>query len=374
MTTLAHLTDPDIVALSDEIRSSRLEVAAPDFFTSTKLSNREGELEVLRRWNSHSPMLNSEFGGGYFLRWSGRGIVIDPGCTFLEVFRQPHGHLQGGKFVTATEAHCMDDIDLVIATHDHADHCEDLSILLILLRAYNKWKEKRDGENYDPHKIDLVLSHGVYFRNHTILEHPDNRVLLNVCKVLPTRRVSPEMDQHCLGAKYKLEVDCIGTKHREILGDHTGFGLRLELQGADPHFTICDSGDTAFNQGLARQYDGADLLILHVGTLEDLANPKPGRGEHLCFDGVVNVLKDLATRPRLVLLGEWGEEFRIPEARMRFTEAVKRHVPPELQILPADLGMRIKIPECRVWCDDGAFHPPQDVEVEDVGQWLRYHC
>jgi ribonuclease BN (tRNA processing enzyme) len=373
MSAPAYLTDRELVALSDEIRRSRVAVDTPDFFASTKPSNHDGELEVLRRWNSHSPMVNFQFGGAYFLRWNGRGILIDPGCTFLEVFRQKHGQFVAGNFVTSVEAHCMDDIDLIIATHDHADHCEDLAMLLILLRAYNEWKKDREGKRYRPHKIDLILSHGVYFRSHTILEHPDNRRLLNICKVLPTRRVSHKLDRHRIRAKYMLDVDCIKTRHREIMGDHTGFGLRLTLHGADGPFTMCDSGDTGFTEELPGQYEGADLLILHVGTLEELPREKHGRNEHLCFQGVVNVLNGLKKPPGLVLLGEWGEEFRIPEARKRFTEAVRRHTGDRFPILPADLGMRIRLPGCHVECG-GQFIAPGQVKVEDVGQWLRYYC
>jgi ribonuclease BN (tRNA processing enzyme) len=374
MSNPAYLNDRELVALSDEIRRSRVAVGASKFFTSTKPPDRDGELEVLRRWNSHSPMVNSEYGGAYFLRWNGRGIVIDPGCTFLEVFRQRHLQFIAPKLVTTAEAHCMDDVDLVIATHDHADHCEDLAILLVLLRAYNEWKKHREGKTYRPHKIDLILSHGVYFRNHTVLEHPENRRLLNVCKVMPTRPVSRELDHQHVGAEYRLDVDCIRTQHHEIMGDHTGFGLRLKLRiTAQSTFTICDSGDTGFTDELSPQYEGADLLILHVGTLEDLSKRKPEPSEHLCFDGIVKVLNGLKKPPRLVLLGEWGEEFRIPAARKRFAEAVQRHVAIDSPILPADLGMRIRIPDCHVWCD-GAFRAPQDVKVEDAGQWLRYYC
>ena len=43
------------------------------------------ELRVLRRWNSHTPMLQFSYGGGYLLRWQDKGTVIDPGVTFLDI-------------------------------------------------------------------------------------------------------------------------------------------------------------------------------------------------------------------------------------------------------------------------------------------------
>ena len=102
-----------------------------------------GRLWVLRQWNSHTPLLASadgkdSRGGGYFLQWAGKGIVVDPGMDFLRNFRQA-----GLAFR---------DIDAVILTHNHWDHVADVIPLLTLLFEYN------DRHPDSPHRIALLCS------------------------------------------------------------------------------------------------------------------------------------------------------------------------------------------------------------------------
>ena len=44
---------------------------------------------ILRRWGSYTPgVIQRSAGGGYFLNWDGKGVVIDPGFNFLDNFIQ----------------------------------------------------------------------------------------------------------------------------------------------------------------------------------------------------------------------------------------------------------------------------------------------
>ena len=225
--------------------------------------------------------------------------------------------------------------------------------------------------------MGLVLSFGVYFKCHTLLEHPENRAVLRTCKVLPRRTVSKKTDKISLQSKYHVQVACLKTQHREILGDHSGFGLKLTLKDGGDKFVLCDSGDSAYASEIAEQFDGADLLILHVGTLEKLPGKPSDRGEHLCFHGVVQTLQKLAKqpkKPKLVLLSEWGQEFHEPGLRLRFAELVRKHAGLGVPILPADLGMKVRIPECTVNCTGTDNYVAADrIRVVDYGAYLRYH-
>ena len=73
---------------------------------------------VLRRWQSFNPKIPRPGGwwvrgGGYFLMWHGRGLVIDPGYDFIQNFYD--------------EGFSLEDIDAVIISHSHPDHDDDFS-------------------------------------------------------------------------------------------------------------------------------------------------------------------------------------------------------------------------------------------------------
>ena len=127
-------------------------IKGPDLFWREPRDETEllgelgGELRIMRRWNSHTPSVYSVLGGGYFLRWSCKGTIIDPGCNFLKLFRKQTGYNLGH-------------IDMVVATHDHIDHCQDLAALIALFWQFNRWSIKSKPP---PHKD---LGHGSQLRS-----------------------------------------------------------------------------------------------------------------------------------------------------------------------------------------------------------------
>lgn len=88
------------------------------------VSKDEVLIEVLRRWNSYTPLVVNSKGGGYFIKSSDTGIVIDPGLTFLKNFKD--------------SGHFFDEIDTILVSHSHDDHTADLESLVNLLYKYNK--------------------------------------------------------------------------------------------------------------------------------------------------------------------------------------------------------------------------------------------
>jgi ribonuclease BN (tRNA processing enzyme) len=342
-----------------------------DFFCP-RPTVRENELRVLRRWNSHTPMLQYSYGGGYLLRWKGKGTVIDPGVTFLDIFQQPHP-LEG-----LNKPHRMQDIDLVVVTHDHADHCEDVGMLLVFLHNYNKWRKKK---GLPPHIVDFAQSLGAHFRSVILLDNANTRQSVHAIDVPPPPSSPPAApptqpaDPLRLRTKYHMELKEISADHTEVLGSQSALGFRISLLGGTRPFIYCDTGDTKYHTNLADKYLGADLLLLHVGTMHG------PNGEHLCFDGVVNILKIIEQnvgrhgRPKLVLLGEWGEEFRCPDSRKECAALAKEFANYQGPVLPADLGMRINLDDdCSVWCPTAnRWVPPDQVEIDDWGQWIEYH-
>ena len=362
----AYLGDLELMAFSSRLDQSRNDLPHARFVAHAAPVGPD-ELVVLRRWSSHTPLAGSALGGGYFVRWHGKGIALDPGHTFLTSFSNAFGP-------TDTAPLCLNDIDLVIASHDHPDHCGDLANLLALVYAYRR---QGAGEGAAPARpIDLVVSKGVHDKHRVPLGGSGAEQIFRVHIAEPPCTVRKVVDTD-IEVTYGLSLQCISTDHHEIVGTKTGFGVRIASSSHDTSlpFVFCDTGDTAYDESLCKQYEGADILLVHVGTLEKFPEENGGRGEHLCFDGTVRLLRGLTTKPRLVLLGEWGEEFAVPGYRERFTTFVKKHAGLDgVPILPADLGMRIRIPDCSVWCSNTqSFEPPGKVWVRDpIGQSLEY--
>ena len=170
-----------------------------------------------------------------------------------------------------------------------------------------------------------------------------------------------------------MGLECLPTRHKEILGDDTGFGLAIQLLGGADPFEFCMTGDTGFRPDLCEQFSGCDLLLIHVGTMEDLGSEGASApGEHLGFQGTVDLLSGLADPPGVALLGEWGQEFGYRDRRKRFAQMVALWSDTPATVLPTDLGMVVKLPETTVACGKDVFLPVDDLEVHDDGEKIRY--
>ena len=179
----------------------------------------ENFLFFLRRWNSFTPILrkgtDANVGGGYFLYWKKKGIVIDPGHNFLE-------NLSNHDLTIA-------DIDVVIVTHLHLDHTDDLLPLLDLSYQYNEYL-KREGS--EPKVLDFYMNRTTFSMFGDLLGS------------------SEYATPHLLDAKEKerskirlhgVEIEVVPTFHKELLGGQEGIGLILgssEISTDDVNFEV----------------------------------------------------------------------------------------------------------------------------------------
>jgi ribonuclease BN (tRNA processing enzyme) len=363
------------------------------------------ELISLRRWNSFSPNLGSRaaasVGGGYLIRlWHKNrylGVAVDPGYNFLE-------NLFNEGFTIA-------DIDIVVVTHAHPDHTENLTNLFTLLFERNKRmedEEKQNGINPDSlvapidHRVFLLITEGVFERYQSML--PETKTYIRDVVVLKAHAdwrgskagsvpvkvsVCSDNNQCCIELDTKSELafednECVAliqakkAWHDDQTG-HDSIGIVVTCRaGSNQPKMIGILGDSKYHEDLYLDYRDCSVLIAHLGSLiskryyergEEYKDLGAGIGEkiikdeaHLYLPGLTRLICDLKNNDGnndfpLLVLSEFGEELRgglRKDLTNRLAKGLGHDAQKEskelLPIIPADVGLRIDIGGKRIFC------------------------
>lgn len=259
-------------------------------------------LEFLKCYSSYTPLTDDGdhgVGGGYFLVAGGFGCVIDPGHNFLENF---------------AKRHTLGDIDAIVVTHAHDDHCADLPALLSLL--YRKSKHANSP-------IQLYLDKGTFNQYKQLIDASDY-VKKPYCPLEASfKQWSPSSG--FLELSETLTLRPIPAKHTVVRGDDgtDAVGLHFILhtpKSGDINVVI--SGDTAWDpDAMTEIYETfrpyQPVLVPHVST----ASEKEGLGilglvkgedgyldNHLGIRGTIEMIQ--ACTPCRIVLSEIGEELK----------------------------------------------------------------
>lgn len=290
---------------------------------------------VLRRWNSYTPRMltpiESNLGGGYFLCWKGKGIVIDPGFDFLYNFFN-------NELV-------ISDIDAVIITHAHVDHCSDFESLLTLLFEYNEKNEKKK-------KIDVFMNMGAMkkFLGWIPIYEAEEAAKIN--------RIYPLEAGTTYDLDHSIRIRATKAIHDEVLCKAYSVGIIFELYGengytqTDP-FRIGYTSDTRHDKDIEEQYAGVDIIIPHLGSIDEndfkMGDDTVKRDEnHLMLTGVISAI--YKSKAELAIISEFGEE--LGEERATIVCALnsvfrKNNM---ARCLTGDIGLKVKIPDLTVKC------------------------
>ena len=393
---------------------------------------------VLRRWNSASPVimrtrkvavaqgdhgrpedlkLNYDLrchgdhhpeskGGGYFLRWNGYGIVIDPGIFFFENF---------------LEYYSISDINLVIISHDHPDHSIDIkSLFMLLVESAQRGKSRAPIDFWiDPGSSSEFYSYILNLQaKEETREQQDKakgtlkpRLIGNVYPYYKdVSQSSPNKPNIWTIAEKGIHIRAIyNEKHWTISMPKQSFGILVSLyntgqslkESKDPNQIIYITGDGGFDENVVKQVTTAlggnkiDILVAHVGSLHELdltntTNFDKGIYEtHLGMRGVVELVDRL--KPDITVVSEYGEEMNTFRkrfcsmidfhriSRLGRTECVQEDSSPRA-VIPGDIGLTFWLhpdkPDenkfvCRLCFDP---HPLNDMRIHTSGQVLFYVC
>ncbi len=287
------------------------------------LNGTERYLLCLRRWNSFTPFLasypGSSQGGGYFLAWCNKGIVIDPGINFIQ------------NFLSSGFSIC--DIDSVILTHSHVDHTADLEAILTLMHELNKYNETNNRET---HKVDFFLNVGSANKFMQLFSVSYDSVgNIVVLKQDDNYQVSPEVS---LATYASFHTDLYANRAKCL-------GLILNCKSEKKKISFGLTSDTGYSPDLANYYTALEdgLIVLHIGSIleKELSIVKPREKfyeEHLGLRGIYNLIYDI--KPKLAIISEIGEELK--DTILPIVKDLG-DIFPNTKVLPADIGLRIDL-------------------------------
>ena len=322
-------------------------------------------LMILKGWSSSIPLVSGRIneyfegnickGGGYFIRWKGAGLVIDPGINFLENFHENKFHIA--------------DIDIVLITHNHLDHNYELLQINDAFYQTNKFLKNVKRQRYILDKETLDGKRSDLYKDIIEIETPFDTGTID----------SGERD---LKEKYNIIIKLFKTEHSKDVEHSTGAIIELFEQKDDnePIIKIGLTSDTKYFPGLSEKLVDCDLIIPHFGMLDkkelDDENDD-GHDTHLGFNGMKKIIE--GTNADLYAITEfWGGrgDFRIDLIRKIIFDLNENKK--NKHIIAGDVGCKIKLPSKHIICSNcntvSNYKTTSTVRPEKSFGKLRYLC
>lgn len=293
------------------------------------LKNR---LLCLKGFSSSTPTIysiafNTECtGGGLYLNYQGLGIVIDPGIGFVNSMHK------NGIYIN--------NIDIVIITHDHLDHNADANVIASLLydlNNYNKRKSKIVKEVFELEKI----------REHTIIWIVDKQTKVSLKRNVNNIKLLGDFvgrKRQIIKGNKDIRMMAIRTKH--IKDSNESFGIQLYMNYGKV-LTVGYTSDTAFFSELASFFNKSDILIFNVSDIykKDVKGIQD-KHSHLGYNGSIKLLKQ--AKPKLAIASEFcctNGDFR-----MAFVNTLSEELVGSSNIIVGEIGLNISISEMEIEC------------------------
>lgn len=326
-------------------------------------TSQDDALWVLNGWDLPKerdviPHLPSK-AGGFFLRWNGHGVVVNPGKGFLERFHEAGLHLQM--------------IDSVIVTEPHVDAHEDIQNIYDLNYELNK-------VGTELHIIRYFLNHNAHQRlSHTL--KPNFKQERNTVHSLELFLDSPDIEKEQITDEITLNYFSTGSRS-SLSGNEKAHALAIWLEmskGAEVKKVGFVTG-AGWSQTLGTHFGSLDLLVSSFGSTEPNDYGKLNYLEkELGYFGTYTLLEEV--KPTLHLVsgfdGKQGD-IRLEVLKKLRKEYTKNHqIAPNMPVvLPADKGMRVELNQMKIQSSvTKEMLDPKNVQIcktQDAFGVLRY--
>lgn len=295
--------------------------------------------------------------GGLFLRWNGKGIVINPGAGFLS-----HFHEQGFS---------LQDIHAVIVTTDHYSAYADIKAIYELNDKLNKLGNELQIINY-------YLNQKAYQQLTSILK-PNFKQARNTVHNLELFIDSPDVEKIDLGENIVLHYflassqESLYKQTTAKSGPHTRttLGIRLELQESNADKTPIRLGyvsGSSWSPLLAHHLGVCEIVVAGFGNTSPNDYTKTGYQEDsLGYHGTYSLVEEIA--PRLFISAEFGGregDIRV-EAIKKLRQDIAiggRKAPQGTAVIPGDIGLHVDLKSLKVQCSvTGSYIEPQAIRI-----------
>jgi ribonuclease BN (tRNA processing enzyme) len=334
-------------------------------------------LAIARGWSSAVPLVASEdrtSGGGYFLRWGGTGMVIDPGLDFLENFRNMGFH--------------YGEIDAAVVSHNHTDHNFDLRALDDVMYELNSAARRLRGSGVRSYRYQIVWDADTA-NAHKNLDPDKPEEWEQIKHRLKPLRFDLSMRERDILSDIPLGVPGINLPYslgffrvRHTPDVSNAVGLRITCQPRNRQkkpVTIGFTCDTGYTDQLCdpKALNGCDILVAHISqpNAKEYRNRDFIKEAHLGYRGLARLLEKLPKKPKLTLVGEfWAglTDLRIDLVHgLRELAGISSIMPTSVGMLVNPETLQIRCSSCRLWTAHDAISIASPSQIFGP---LRYLC
>lgn len=311
-------------------------------------------LYILHGWNHAHHFLTEHARkgtGGYFLKWNGKGIVINPGPQFLKNF-----HEQGLV---------IQDIHYVIITSDIPEAYDDVKEIYALNSLLNKY-------NSDLHIIHYYLNQDAYQDLSPLLK-PNFKQERHTVHPLELFLDSPDIEKAELSPGIILHYFPVSKNENTHSSASLGLRFELKLASSQPlrdkaSLWLGYISNTGWSPLLTHYLGTCDYLITGFGNTssQDYGRIKYNE-DSLGYSGTYSLFEEI--KPRMLICSEFGGR----EGDIR-VEVVKKmdsqysetctHRLEKPSIFPGDKGLFIDLKEHKIACSlTKKLTDPADIRV-----------